>query len=52
MLMQLEHSPLFTLSPKVPGKAYLKAALFGNVSKPESVFFGDKQEEWVSINTA
>ncbi|PYH38115.1 GFA family protein [Aspergillus neoniger CBS 115656] len=45
-------SPLFTLSPKVPGKAYLKAALFDIVSKPESVFFGDKQEEWVSINTA
>ncbi|BCS02012.1 GFA family protein [Aspergillus luchuensis] len=45
-------SPLFTLSPKVPGKAYLKAALFDIVSKPESVFFGDKQEEWVSINLA
>ncbi|OJJ68850.1 hypothetical protein ASPBRDRAFT_57417 [Aspergillus brasiliensis CBS 101740] len=45
-------SPLFTLSPKVPGKAYLKAALFDSVSKPESVFFGDKQEEWVSISTA
>ncbi|GAQ40562.1 hypothetical protein AtubIFM54640_000093 [Aspergillus tubingensis] len=51
-IVQLEHSPLFTLSPKVPGKAYLKAALFDIVSKPESVFFGDKQEEWVSINTA
>ncbi|KAL3253387.1 hypothetical protein ABHI18_009530, partial [Aspergillus niger] len=38
-------SPLFTLSPKVPGKAYLKAALFDSVSKPESVFFGDKREE-------
>ncbi|GKZ76404.1 hypothetical protein AnigIFM56816_006664 [Aspergillus niger] len=50
--IQLGHSPLFTLSPKVPGKAYLKAALFDSVSKPESVFFGDKREEWVTINTA
>ncbi|RAL02537.1 GFA family protein [Aspergillus ibericus CBS 121593] len=45
-------SPLYTLSPKVPGKAYLKAALFESVSRPELVVFEERQPKWVTIHMA
>ncbi|PYI08764.1 hypothetical protein BO78DRAFT_427867 [Aspergillus sclerotiicarbonarius CBS 121057] len=45
-------SPLYTLSPKVPGKAYLKAVLFERVSRPGMAVFEERQPEWVTISTA
>ncbi|KAJ5153743.1 uncharacterized protein N7500_009182 [Penicillium coprophilum] len=41
-------SPLFTKTPKVPGKVFLKAVLFDNVSPPMTEVFVKKQYPWMT----
>ncbi|PYH91328.1 hypothetical protein BO71DRAFT_332456 [Aspergillus ellipticus CBS 707.79] len=42
-------SPVFTLTPKNPGQAFLKASLFDTTSKPAMAVFGERKEEWVGV---
>ncbi|KAJ5334574.1 hypothetical protein N7452_006977 [Penicillium brevicompactum] len=42
-------SPVFTKTPKAPGKAFLKAALFDTISSPSTEVFANKQLEWVDL---
>ncbi|OQD91527.1 hypothetical protein PENSOL_c052G09426, partial [Penicillium solitum] len=42
-------SPMFTKTPKAPGKVFLKAALFDVVSPPAAEVFVNKQYQWVTI---
>ncbi|OQE36907.1 hypothetical protein PENCOP_c011G00842 [Penicillium coprophilum] len=42
-------SPLFTKTPKVAGKVFLKAVLFDNVSPPMTEVFVKKQYPWVNL---
>ncbi|CAI7591269.1 unnamed protein product [Penicillium glandicola] len=42
-------SPVFTESPNVPGKVFLKAALFDRVSPPADEVFVNKKYQWVTL---
>ncbi|KAJ5511226.1 hypothetical protein N7453_003329 [Penicillium expansum] len=42
-------SPVYTESPKAPGKVFLKAALFHSVSPPTVEVFTNKQYRWITI---
>ncbi|KAJ5781217.1 hypothetical protein N7457_006377 [Penicillium paradoxum] len=42
-------SAVFTKTPKLPGKAFLKASLFETVSPPTAEVFDQKQFPWVTI---
>ncbi|KAH7118559.1 Mss4-like protein [Dactylonectria estremocensis] len=39
-------SPVFTRSPKVPGKGFLKGSLFDRVSAPSMEVYTAKRESW------
>ncbi|RHZ46212.1 uncharacterized protein CDV56_100655 [Aspergillus thermomutatus] len=47
--VQLALPPIMTKTAKVPGKAFLKAALFGEVSPPGRVVFNEQQPGWLKI---
>ncbi|EKV04516.1 hypothetical protein PDIG_88910 [Penicillium digitatum PHI26] len=42
-------SPVFTKTPKAPGKVFLKAALFDSVAHPKTEVFTKKQYQWVTV---
>ncbi|CAI7664898.1 unnamed protein product [Penicillium viridicatum] len=42
-------SPVYTKTPKAPGKVFLKASLFDIVSPPAAEVFINKQYQWVAI---
>ncbi|KAJ5566562.1 hypothetical protein N7535_008200 [Penicillium sp. DV-2018c] len=42
-------SPVYTKTPKAPGKLFLKASLFDTVAPPTSEVFSEKQHRWVTI---
>ncbi|KAJ5593371.1 hypothetical protein N7537_010275 [Penicillium hordei] len=42
-------SPVYTKTPKAPGKIFLKAVLFDTVSVPTTEVFINKQYQWVTI---
>lgn len=41
------HSPVYSKTPKTPGKVFLKAALFDIVSPPAAEVFINRQYKWV-----
>lgn len=43
------HSPVYTKTPKAPGKVFLKAPLFDIASPPAAEVFINKQYQWVTI---
>ncbi|PWY80763.1 hypothetical protein BO94DRAFT_536984 [Aspergillus sclerotioniger CBS 115572] len=45
-------SPVYGLSPRAPGKAFVKAGLFDSVSRPGMAVFGEQQQEWVTVDMA
>ncbi|PWY89191.1 hypothetical protein BO70DRAFT_377602 [Aspergillus heteromorphus CBS 117.55] len=42
-------SPAMTVTPKQPGKAFLKASLFDKPSPPEMGIFEERKEEWLGV---
>ncbi|EAW15261.1 GFA family protein [Aspergillus clavatus NRRL 1] len=44
-----KNSPIMSNSPKAPGKAFVKAALFDMVSPPGRMVFNEKQPEWLKF---
>ncbi|RAH69531.1 GFA family protein [Aspergillus aculeatinus CBS 121060] len=43
-------SPLYTLTPGRPGKAFLKAPLFESIAPPSMAVFEEKQEAWAKVH--
>lgn len=42
-------SPVFTKTPRAPGKAFLKASLFDKISPCGGEFFNEKRMEWLNV---
>jgi hypothetical protein len=49
IISDIDPSPVYTKTPKAPGKIFLKAVLFDTVSVPTTEVFINKQYQWVTI---